>query len=518
MEINRETLLNILRNYHPDFLLVKQDFSIQNFKYLPTELGPLESDMLYVCKSSELPANVFKDQTVNILCIEDVSISDEFKNDAHINLISLDKSVNIYAIFNDIKDALIQGQFIIQNSLKLLESLSQESGLQRIVEIGYEMLGNPFSITDMSNKVIAITNNAKYNDDPVWNEIVATGYTSFTPWSFYVTNKLVEMVDKSESPFFWTDAYSKYPRIMGNIKIGTKQIACIGVCAHERPFKESDLELTSLLCKAVSIELQKNEFIHYSRGLMHENFTQDLLEGKVIDDKVISERIKTLNLKFKRNLFVITIDISDFAGSQTSLIFMRDEFEKKVNNCKAVIHAENIVMIISCDNEKKFLTTELEDLKGFLKTHNMYAGISRCFNSLAEVRGHYLKSLDALKLGVRLDKEAALFKYEDYAIYHIIDMCSNGGNLKENCHPSLLKLIGYDRQNNTKYTRSLYTYIISSKNMTESASTLDIHRNTMQYRIGKIELIMEVDLNDSNILLHLHLSLKILEFLKIALP
>jgi len=518
MEINCEALQNILQNYHPDFLLVKQDFSIQDFSYLPTEPVPLESDILYVCKSSDLPANVFKDQTVTILCIEDVSISDEFKKDACINLIVLDKSANIYAIFNDIKDALIQGQFIIQNSLKLLQSLSQESGLQRIIEIGYEMLGNPFSINDTSNKTIAITNNAQCNDDPVWNEIVSSGYSSFTSWSFYVTNKLVEMVDTCESPFFWSDAYSKYPRIMGNIKIGSKQIACIAVCAHERPFKESDLELTSLLCKAISIELQKNKFIHYSRGLMHESFTKDLLEGKVTDDKVINDRIKTLNFKFKRNLFVLTIDISDFAGSETSLTFMRNEFEKKLSNSKAVVHAENIVMIISYDNEIKSLKAELEDLKGFLKTNNMYAGISRCFNNLVEVRDHYLQSLDALKLGVCLDKEAALFKYEDYAIYHIIDMCSNGGNLKENCHPSLLKLIEYDRQNNTKYTRSLYIYIVSSKNMTESANTLDIHRNTMQYRIGKIELIMDVDLNNSDTMLHLHLSFKILEFLKMTLP
>jgi len=518
MEINREALQAILQNYHPDFRLVKQDFSIRDFKYLPTELVPLESDILYVCKSSELPANGFKEQTVNILCIEDVSISDEFKKDACINLIALDKNANIYAIFNDIKDALIQGQFMIQTSLKLLESLSQESGLQRIVEIGYDMLGNPFSINDMSNKTIAITNNAQCNDDPVWNEIVSSGYSSFTSWSFYVTNKLVEMVDTCESPFFWTDAYSKYPRIMGSIKIGSKQIACIAVCAHERPFKESDLELTSLLCKAISIELQKNKFIHYSRGLMHESFTKDLLEGKVTDDKVISERIKTINFKFKRNLFVLTIDISHFAGSETSLTFMRNEFEKKISNSKAVVHAENIVMIISYDHEQKSLKAELEGLKGFLKTSNMYAGISRCFNSLVEVRDHYLQSLKALKLGILIDKEAGLFKYEDYAIYHIIEMCSNGGNVKKNCHPSLLKLIEYDRQNNTKYTHSLYTYIIRSKNMTESASTLDIHRNTMQYRIGKIELIMEVDLNNSNILLHLHLSFKILEFLKIALP
>lgn len=410
-------------------------------------------------------------------------------------------------------------QDLWQNSLRLLESLAQESGLQRIVEIGYEMLGNPFTVTDMSNKSIAITKNAKLiNDDPVWNELVTSGYTSFTSWSFYVSNKLVELVDTNESPFFWNDTYSKYPRIMGNIKIGSKQIACIAVCAHEKPFKESDLELTSLLCKAISVELQKNEFIHFSRGLMHESFTEDLLEGKITDYKVINERIKTLNLKFKSNLFVLTIDISNFASSQTSLTFMRNEFEKKITNSKAVVHAEKIVMIISCDNAKLFLKAEVESLKEFLKTSNMYAGISRCFNSLVEVPNHYQQSLNALKLGMHINREAVLFKYEDYAIYHFTDICASVGNLKENCHPKLLKLIEYDTLNNTNYTRSLYTYIISSKNMSESASTLNIHRNTMFYRIGKIEVIMDVDLNNSDILLHLHLSFKILEFLKISLP
>ncbi|OLN29469.1 hypothetical protein DSOL_3488 [Desulfosporosinus metallidurans] len=40
----------------------------------------------------------------------------------------------------------------------------------------------------------------------------------------------------------------------------------------------------------------------------------------------------------------------------------------------------------------------------------------------------------------------------------------------------------------------------------------------MFYRIEKIEAIMNVDLNNSNILLHLHLSFKILDFFEISLP
>ena len=49
-----------------------------------------------------------------------------------------------------------------------------------------------------------------------------------------------------------------------------------------------------------------------------------------------------------------------------------------------------------------------------------------------------------------------------------------------------LKLIEYDSQNNTNYTRSLYTYIISSKNMTESVCTF-----TLAPSVGPISQLKE---------------------------
>lgn len=129
-----------------------------------------------------------------------------------------------------------------------------------------------------------------------------------------------------------------------------------------------------------------------------------------------------------------------------------------------------------------------------------------------------MQSLDALRLGMFLNKEEYFFPYEEYALYHFAESCSDVENLKRNCYPALLKRIDYDRENKTEYSRSLYTFVIYSKNITESANALNIHRNTMIYRLEKIEAIMDIDINNSNTLLHLHLSFKILELLKIDLP
>lgn len=407
-------------------------------------------------------------------------------------------------------------QFLAQNSLKLLDVLAGESGLQQIVELGYEMFGNPVLLIDTSLKTIAFSN-SEINDDPVWNEYVNSGYASLSSVNYYTTNKLSELVNQSECPFFWTDPYSKYPRIMSKVVIGGKQIALLSIIAHEKPFQETDLELAVLLSKAIGIELQKDKFIHDSRGIMHENFIEELLTGKTKDRKIIDERINVLNLRFRKNLYTLTLDISRFDNSKTSLAYLRNELENQIPNSKAVVYDDKIVLIISYDDHDQFHKSVLKKLKMFLKTYHLYAGMSRCFHSLEDVQEHYFQSLDALRLGMLLNKEEYYYPYEEYAIYHFAES-SGVENLRKNCHPSLLKLIEYDRENNSDYTRSLYTFIIHSKNITESAKALNIHRNTMFYRLEKIEAIMDIDINNSNTFLHLHLSFKILELLKINLP
>lgn len=415
------------------------------------------------------------------------------------------------------KENVMNRQLLTEYSLKLFDALSNGSGLQTLVDIGFDMLGNPFSIHDMSFKVIAFTGSSPVNDDPVWNEVIAD-HVSADSWSYYVSNKLYEIIAKNESPFFWTDQYCKYPRIVGKIMIGSKQIAGLTVCAHLKPFTETDLELTALICKGVSVELQKNKYIDYSRGLLHEDFLRDLLDEKLKNSTDIHDRINTLSLSFQKYLFVLSVDVSRVDIARFSLTYLRNELESKIPNCKAVVYEDKIVLLLSRNSEKQLLKNEMPQIVGLLKASNLFGGISRSFQTIEDLREYYFQSIEALKLGIHLNQDSTLFKFENYAIYHLADICRRTESLDRVCHPSLLKLIEYDKYHGTDFTGCLYVFIIHSKNISESASVLNIHRNTMFFRIEKLELIMNIDLNDTDTFLHLHFSFKILELLKVEIP
>ncbi|WP_407309466.1 PucR family transcriptional regulator [Desulfosporosinus sp. SB140] len=403
-------------------------------------------------------------------------------------------------------------------SLELLKILSKESGMQALADFGYQMLGNPFTVTDFSVKLLASTGETKVTDDPVWNELQKNQNFIFQTYSYYAKNNLFDEIVKNKNPFYWLDPYCKYPRIIGKISINDRDSAFLVVCAHNRLFEESDKEIVSILCDAFSIELQKNKYIHLSPDLLHQSLLLDLLDGNFKDERIIAERMKVLNLKLKRKLFVINLDTQNLDMSKSTLPYLREEIEKKLANTKAVIYNHNIAILASCENEMLFLKIELKALKEFIIHNNLQAGLSRSFTDLTEVREHYLESVEALKLGNLINKETYFFSYADYLIYDLINFHADNKNYKKFLHPSLLKLIDYDKENNTEFARSLYTYICNFRNVKDSAAELNIHRNTMFHRIEKIESILNVDLNDGDILFQLYLSYKMLELLKISLP
>jgi purine catabolism regulator len=69
-------------------------------------------------------------------------------------------------------------------------------------------------------------------------------------------------------------------------------------------------------------------------------------------------------------------------------------------------------------------------------------------------------------------------------------------------------LAEHDRKNNSDLVRTLAAYLDHGGALAEAAAALSIHRNTMLYRLGRIEEILGVDLRQVNQRLNLHVAVK----------
>ena len=62
--------------------------------------------------------------------------------------------------------------------------------------------------------------------------------------------------------------------------------------------------------------------------------------------------------------------------------------------------------------------------------------------------------------------------------------------------------------------QTLGAYLATNGSPTEAADRLHLHRNTVLYRLGRIEDVLGVDLRDAEVRLGLHLALKISDVLE----
>ena len=79
------------------------------------------------------------------------------------------------------------------------------------------------------------------------------------------------------------------------------------------------------------------------------------------------------------------------------------------------------------------------------------------------------------------------------------------------CHPAIVTLMKYDKEHGTEYTRTLKHYLYYASAPAEAARILNIHRNTLFYRIGKIKELTGITLEYGDEICKLLLSLRMLE-------
>lgn len=504
-------LADKLGRYNPAPSLSSTHATIKTAKLVTRDQTKFEADVLYVGKASDLPKDCSQIQNAHFLCVENARIPAGYSENKTLSIMTLNKKTDLISLFNAIQDIFTVQQELAQSSKKLLDSLINGSNLQQIIETGFEILGNPIIILDNAYELVACTKNIE-TDDPLWHITLEKGKNPDDFINAIKSERIIERVYNSDFPIIAEAPFMKYRSIMAKVIVDKKVAAHIGVPEYIVPLKETDIELVSLLCNVLSAEIQRNRLFLNARRVMYEYFITDLLDGKMLNRQLIEEKMKQIDLKLNGRLFLLTVSIEEHEIQNTTISYAKDHLEAMIPGSKAVIHHNHIVLVINRPSDKPIPPKNLSELIEHLRRNKMYGGISRCFSDISDMQKYYRQSMRAIELGIRKNSGDVLFHYEDYAVYHFMDMRSNEEDLKDFCHPALFALMEYDRKNGTRFTHSLYVYLENARNNVVSARLLHIHRNSMNYRIEKIQEIMNADFNNKDLLFHLHLSFKILGF------
>ncbi len=139
-------------------------------------------------------------------------------------------------------------------------------------------------------------------------------------------------------------------------------------------------------------------------------------------------------------------------------------------------------------------------------------GISTVATDLSEWQNIYNEALQAMDLAARLHSSKPL-SIGTLGIYRLIIQLEERDTLQSFARQTLGNLLDYDIQQNTDLLQTLEAYFSADGNLSATATELNVHRNTLLYRLRRISEIGEIDLKQPETRLALQLALAILRLL-----
>ena len=145
--------------------------------------------------------------------------------------------------------------------------------------------------------------------------------------------------------------------------------------------------------------------------------------------------------------------------------------------------------------------------------YNICAGLSRPIHKLTELKDAYEEALSTLRTTQILRHNGAMAGYDDFLMLRLLDGLREDVNIKDFCLPDIQALQEYDKSHDSELCRTMLCYLEQGKNVTGTAKILNIHRNTVHYRINKCtEILKNIDFANDYIAFLLMLSLYIAEY------
>ncbi|MCM1467248.1 MAG: helix-turn-helix domain-containing protein [Alistipes sp.] len=165
----------------------------------------------------------------------------------------------------------------------------------------------------------------------------------------------------------------------------------------------------------------------------------------------------------------------------------------------------NKFVLLFESRENKEIEKELENMLHELDENPRFKGIiqstcilGKAYNSPKDFSKSYqeAKSLIPKKELLPNAKNKKVLSASSMGIYKYMFNSGNQAEILEYCNDRLKKLEEYDHANGTFLCETLISYYMNGFSMVKAAEELYIHRNSLQYRLNKIEELLGIELDD----------------------
>lgn len=269
----------------------------------------------------------------------------------------------------------------------------------------------------------------------------------------------------------------------------------------ELPWEVKLVEVMQEICSYIVLQQTEKRSVS--------NFFEKLLLQKIEDTKQLVERAAVYGYDLSKPQQVVILSPSNLSNyiqeqkfkDEHTLIAFKTKIDQFVRDI-LVMRGKKILSTLWMDTVVLLLPIEKNTIgskKNIALVHDIVMQLSKKFpqlgmvaslggraETLCDVRCSYLQASKVLWLAESKATDQSVYDYEQLGIYKLLFEIPKE-KLREYYQEVIEPLNAYDRKYKMDLVSSLFVYFEENGNVVKTAKRLYVHRNTLDYRLKKVE-------------------------------
>lgn len=399
---------------------------------------------------------------------------------------------------------------------------SNLSNLEELADFISQALQSPVTIEDANHKLLSYSTHHGTTDPARTSTIIERR----------VPEKVINRLWKERIiPQLLSSKEPLYIQEIGEVGLGNRYavsiwhnnevLGFIWALELNKTFSAEDIGILKLATIEAKNILLKNKIKNNKKEEHIQEFFWKILTNHFQSRNIIEEKFQELKLAIP-SIFSITI----FQFNEV----ITDKIEKSIHYLLNTIQIPKVT-IYTVDQNKLICLTTLNESDASIEILNKFChsfitnmqerfgveeivpAISGIHHQLLEIEQAYNEALLVLSIKDKFPVDAGqINSYQQLGYYRYLDILLKANKENNYYNYSLQKLHNYDQKYNNDLVQTLEMYLNKDSNVNCAAKALNIHPNTLSYRLKRISEIGEVNLKDVTQKVTLILDLKLKRF------
>ncbi|MFV5170095.1 PucR family transcriptional regulator [Bacillus cereus] len=393
------------------------------------------------------------------------------------------------------------------------------NSLEEFADTISEILQCPVTIEDVNHRLLAYSTHDERIDSARVATIMGRRVPEKVINSLWKEGIIPELLTKREPiRVKKIDGVGLSDRVAISIWNKEEVLGFIWAMEDEHLLTEENCILLKKAAEAVKSKLIQLQARKNIKGEQSQEFLWKLLTNHIQVNEEIIENFNRLNITpasvFTIIVFQFEQEIINEKERQISYLLKTSQ---QLECLLGTIDRNRLILLTSLDGVNRpsheinnFVEMFVNKMEKRFGIKYVKPAFSSVYSDYQKVDKAYKEALTVLSIKEKFPYDTAnIHGYQNMGIYQLIDLLLEKRMCEEYENQALQKLYDYDHKHNCNLVKTLETFLNKDSNVGEVAKALNIHPNTLSYRLKRICEISEIDLKDPNKKMIMFLDLKL---------